>query len=138
MTLKQLFGKRIKFLRKLNNFTQEKLSEKAGIYIRQLARIEAGESFATSETIENLSRALNVSYKDLFDFEEFGNVSGNENRTLEDIKNSSKNYAKLNKVIEKISKSDDKTEYLLLAADALNKQSARERLKLFISGMMLK
>ena len=32
--------------------TQEELSERVDIDIRQLARIEAGVSFATSETIE--------------------------------------------------------------------------------------
>lgn len=48
--------------------TQEELSERVDIDIRQLARIEAGVSFATSETIEKLCMALNVTYKDLFDF----------------------------------------------------------------------
>ena len=48
--------------------TQEELSERVDIDIRQLARIEAGVSFATSETIETLCMALNVTYKDLFDF----------------------------------------------------------------------
>ena len=138
MSLKQLFGKRVKQLRRLNKMTQEKLSEKAGIYIRQLARIEAGQSFATSETIESLSNALSVTYKELFDFDSVVVNSDKENMTLEDIKNTSRNYEKLNRILEKISKSDEKTEYMLLAAEALEKKSARERLKSLLLGMMLK
>lgn len=66
---KYLFGQKIKSLRKEHKFTQEKLSEKIGINLRQLARIEAGESFATAETIELLCEALNIQPYELFNFD---------------------------------------------------------------------
>lgn len=138
MTLKKLFGRQVKLLRKLNNMTQEKLSELAGIDIRHLARIEAGESFATSETIDNLCSALHVSYKEMFDFENSGIENNCENMTSDDIKTFKKNYGKLCRMMEKISKSSEKTEYIMLAFDALYKKSAREQLKSLLLGMMLK
>lgn len=67
--LKYAFGQRIKELRKQRGLTQEKLAEKIGINLRQLARIEAGESFVTAETIENICRSLNLQLYELFNFE---------------------------------------------------------------------
>lgn len=137
MSLKNLLGKQVKLLRVYKKMTQEDLAELVGIDIRQLARIESGESFATSETIEKLSKALGVSYKDLFDFENF-TISDVENMTSDDILKFKNNYSKLNKKILKIAQNDDKTEYLTLAIEALSKKSSLEKLKSIILGMTLK
>ena len=51
MSFKKLFGAQVKLLRNFRKLTQEELSEQINIDIRQLARIEAGTSFVTSETI---------------------------------------------------------------------------------------
>ena len=67
--VKQGFGKILKDLRRVNNLTQEKLAEMIGVNIRQLARIEAGESFVTSDTIINICTALDITPKQLFNFE---------------------------------------------------------------------
>lgn len=67
-SFKKTFGERLKQIRKLNNFTQEKLAESIGINLRQLARIEAGESFVTAETLEQICYILNISPSVLFDF----------------------------------------------------------------------
>lgn len=53
MPLKEQFGKQVKLLRQYYNMTQECLSELVDIDIRQLARIESGDSFVTAETLEN-------------------------------------------------------------------------------------
>jgi len=68
MTLKLLFGKRLKELRESLFMTQEFLAEKIGVHRNTLARIEKGESFATAETIERIKTALNVEFSDLFTF----------------------------------------------------------------------
>lgn len=67
--IKKGFGNNLKDLRKLKNLTQEKLSELVGINLRQLARIEAGESFVTAETLYNICCILEISPSVLFDFE---------------------------------------------------------------------
>ena len=51
MPLKEQFGKQVKLLRQYRNMTQECLSELVDIDIRQLARIESGDSFVTAETL---------------------------------------------------------------------------------------
>lgn len=62
-------GSNIKLLRKLKNITQEELSEIIGIHSRQLSKIETGEHFPSCKTLEKLCIALDISPKDLFDFE---------------------------------------------------------------------
>ena len=67
--IKKSFGEQLKAYRKMKNFTQEKFAEKIGINLRQLARIESGESFVSAETLFNICAALEISPKLLFDFE---------------------------------------------------------------------
>lgn len=67
--IKKGFGNNLKDLRKIRNFTQEKLAESIGINLRQLARIEAGESFVSSETLLKICTALDVTPKSLFDYD---------------------------------------------------------------------
>ena len=67
--IKKGFGSRLKIVRKLKNYTQEKLAEDIGINLRQLARIEAGESFVTSETLVRICSVLEISPYVLFDFD---------------------------------------------------------------------
>lgn len=133
MSFKKLFGAQVKLLRNFRKLTQEELSEQINIDIRQLARIEAGSSFVTSETIEKICTALNVTYKELFDFE-----SDENNMTCEDIKKYKQNYSKLTKLMQKIAHNDAKTEYISLAVDSLEKKTSLEKLKSIIFGMTLK
>ncbi|MCM1339725.1 MAG: helix-turn-helix domain-containing protein [Muribaculaceae bacterium] len=133
MSLKKLFGGQVKLIRNYRGKTQEELAELVDIDIRQLARIESGSSFATAETIERICRALNVTYKEMFSFSQKDEIM-----TCEDISGFLKNYSKLTKLAEKVAQSDSKTEYLLLAAEALEKKSSLEKLKSIIFGMMLK
>lgn len=54
-----------KNLRKLNKFTQEKLAELIDIDVRQVARIEAGASLPSIETLIKISKVLSVTPNDL-------------------------------------------------------------------------
>ena len=67
--IKKRLGERLKAIRNLHGYTQETLAEKVGINLRQLARIEAGESFVTSDTLYRICVVLGISPAVLFDFE---------------------------------------------------------------------
>ena len=67
--IKELFGKRIKFYREQQKLTQEELAEKIGINSRSLSLIECGTNFVTAETLNAIAKALEISPKNLFDFE---------------------------------------------------------------------
>lgn len=62
---RKLFGQKIKNLRKLHGFTQEKMSELIDIDVRQVARIEAGESLPSVETLIKMANILSVTPNDL-------------------------------------------------------------------------
>ena len=62
------FGCILQKIRKSKHLTQEKLAEMIDINTRQMARIEAGQSFVTSSTIYKLCLALKVNPSDLFNF----------------------------------------------------------------------
>jgi transcriptional regulator with XRE-family HTH domain len=68
-TTKQLLGARIKVLRKRMGLSQAELSEKIEIAQNFLSRIEVGSNFPSLETLEKMSKALEVELKDFFDFD---------------------------------------------------------------------
>ena len=68
--IKKLLGKNIKYYREIKNLTQEQLAEKIGINYKSLSTIECGQNFVTAQTLENISKALNVNIKKFFDFDE--------------------------------------------------------------------
>ena len=69
MGIKNLLGKKIKRLRKLRGYTQEKFADMIDISPRNLNRIEAGENFVTSETLDKILSNLNVTADILFSYE---------------------------------------------------------------------
>ena len=66
MNSKEIFGQNLRHYRKLNNLTQEELSEKLGITAIHLGRIENGKSFVTAELLDSLCVILKVSPSSLF------------------------------------------------------------------------
>ena len=69
MNYLKLFGKRIKELRKKSGYTQEQLSEKLGLFQKQIGNIETGNCFTTMNNLEKLSNIFDVEIKDLFESE---------------------------------------------------------------------
>ena len=59
---------RIVEIRKEKGVTQELLSERTGFDLRQIGRIERGETNATLSTIAALASALEVHPKEFFEF----------------------------------------------------------------------
>lgn len=80
---RKVFGQKIKNLRKLHGLTQEKLSEIIDIDVRQVARIEAGESLPSVETLINISEVLKVTPNDLLEF--LNQDDSKKNRLKSDI-----------------------------------------------------
>ncbi len=85
--MKKLFGKRIKELRIRNKLTQEALAEILGIGERNLSKIECGVNFVSAETLSKLASALNVQYKDLFDFEHLTDKDDKKDKLLSALNN---------------------------------------------------
>ena len=67
--LKSKFGTRLKKLRIAIGFTQEELAEKCGVSVEYISSLERGLYSPSFETIEKLSKAIQVSPKALFDFD---------------------------------------------------------------------
>lgn len=66
MTLKQIFGKNIKYYRYENKLTQEQLSEKANINPKHLGEIENGKYSTSFDNVEQIAKVLNVETYKLF------------------------------------------------------------------------
>ena len=69
MSIKNLLGKKVKRLRKMSGYTQEKFAEMIDITPRNLNRIESGENFVTAETLDKILTTLNVPADILFSYE---------------------------------------------------------------------
>jgi len=63
------FGDRVKDLRNVNSISQIELSKNSGIGREQISRIENGQVNVTLNTINKLSKAFNISVKELMDFD---------------------------------------------------------------------
>ncbi|MCL1813147.1 MAG: helix-turn-helix domain-containing protein [Treponema sp.] len=66
MGIKSVLGANLKYYRKKRGFSQEILSEKAGISARHLSFIENGSAFVSAELLEKLIEILRVSASALF------------------------------------------------------------------------
>ena len=64
----QNIGKKIKYLREKNKFTQEKLAEKCGLSIDYIGKIEVCINKPGLKAIIKIANALGVKIKDIFDF----------------------------------------------------------------------
>ena len=62
-------GENVKKYRKQKKLTQEDLGFKIGNSGKQIGRIERGENNVTSCMLYQISKALNITLKDLVDFE---------------------------------------------------------------------
>lgn len=64
------FGKKLRLTRLAKGFTQEQLANELGVEISQISRIERGVINTSVTTLYAISKVLNVSISDLFDFDE--------------------------------------------------------------------
>ena len=66
--IKKQFGKRVKYFREQRGLTQEALAEILDVNINSMSYIERGINFIKSDTLDKLCHALNITPKQLFDF----------------------------------------------------------------------
>ena len=69
MLLKELFGKRLKEIRKQKGLTQEELAELCDMQTNSIGMIETGQRAVSFSTIEIFASCLQVDYNDLFNFD---------------------------------------------------------------------
>lgn len=67
MEIKKKFGSNLRDLRKSANISQEELALRLNADQAYVSRIEAGQMNVTLETIEEISKALNVPAKEFFE-----------------------------------------------------------------------
>ena len=98
--IKKLFGKNLKALREEKKLTQEKFAEKIDISSRALSAIECGKNFVTAETIAKICTALEVSPKQLFDFDfNYKPQKKKKKRLLEMIDSNESHVTKIYEII---------------------------------------
>jgi transcriptional regulator with XRE-family HTH domain len=70
VSLKKAFGTHLKQLRKERHITQEQLAERTGVADDRTIRAwEAGEDLPSADHLETLCKELNVTIRELFDFD---------------------------------------------------------------------
>ena len=70
MRARKLFGNRVSSLRKSKSMTQNDLAFKSGLVREYISTVECGKRNVSIDAIEKIAKALEVSIKDLFEFEE--------------------------------------------------------------------
>ena len=70
--LRVRFGRKLKYLRKKIDLTQEQLAEKTGLSVDFIGMIERGERAPSFETIEKFAKVLKVKISELFIDEDTG------------------------------------------------------------------
>ncbi|MCM1338440.1 MAG: helix-turn-helix domain-containing protein [Muribaculaceae bacterium] len=94
--IKKKFGKNLKYYRELNGLTQEELAERINLNCRSLSFIECGTNFVTAKTLALLCNSLNITPKQLFDFEFYPHGKVDLDKDIQRLINSNKN--KLNDI----------------------------------------
>ena len=69
MDAKILLGKRIRYLRRIKELSQENLAEKANISSKYLGEIERGQANLTIDVTEQIATALKIGMAELFDYQ---------------------------------------------------------------------
>jgi len=101
--IKKQLGKKIKYYRELRGLTQEQLAEKMDLNCRSLSFLECGTNFVTADTLDKICILLEVTPKQLFDFEyypqkpenmhaEINNLINNNPEKISDVYNILKGF----------------------------------------------
>lgn len=80
-TVQDIFGKKIKSIRRARDITQEKLADLSGLSLQYIGEIERGRRNPSLTSIQQLSKALDIPMAELFNLEEF-RLSLDELRTI--------------------------------------------------------
>ncbi len=89
-SIKNLFGKRIKELRKERSLTQEKLAELIGIDTRNLIKIENGETFPRVSTLDKLIEVFDITPDEILKTEHLKDTEILKNKIIDKLNNDEK------------------------------------------------
>jgi transcriptional regulator with XRE-family HTH domain len=64
---RQALGEKIRFYRKLNHLTQEKLAEKAELAPSYISDVERGLVNISVDAVQRIAKAFGIAIRDLFD-----------------------------------------------------------------------
>lgn len=82
---------KVKDLRKMNDFSQEKLAEKSGLSPTYIGNIERAEQNPTLTTLEKIAKAFNITVEELLSFPDDKKIvnakAGDINKAIELLKN---------------------------------------------------
>ena len=67
-TVQQLFGSRVRKLRKIKGWSQERFADECGLHRTYIGAIERGERNVSLNNIHAIAKALDISVKELFDY----------------------------------------------------------------------
>lgn len=70
-SVQNLFGKKIRLIRRTREMTQERLAELSGLSLQYIGEIERGKRNPSLSSIEQISAAFDVPLVELFDLTEF-------------------------------------------------------------------
>ena len=68
--LKEKFGKRLRFIRRQRDLTQEQLAEHVGLSVEFISNIERGINSPSFNSLEKLEKALNMPISEMFRFQD--------------------------------------------------------------------
>ncbi|MBQ8459468.1 helix-turn-helix transcriptional regulator [bacterium] len=68
VNIQKELGQKIRELRKIKGYSQEKFAERIDIATNTLSSIETGKAFMTAPTLEKILETLNITPAELFEF----------------------------------------------------------------------
>lgn len=77
--LLEQFGRRVRYLRRLRDLTQEQLAEYLHVSVNTISNIERGEQAPSFAMLEQIATVLEVAIGDLFDFSQHRTSSPRRN-----------------------------------------------------------
>ena len=89
-SIKNLFGKRIKELRKERAITQERLAELIGIDTRNLIKIENGETFPRVNTLDKLIEVFDITPDEILKTEHLKDTEILKNKIIDKLNSDEK------------------------------------------------
>lgn len=90
-----LIGKRISEIRNKRGLTQEKLAEMVNYSANHIAKLESARTNPSFDLLVNISKALDIEVKDLFDFDNISTVEYMKKDLINTIETADNNTIRL-------------------------------------------
>lgn len=78
--IRKLFGRQLRYFRRVRGFTQEELAEAAGLSVDFISLVERGISAPSFENIEILASVLGIEIPELFTEQTDSTFTASENK----------------------------------------------------------